>query len=105
DYNLWRKQTGQSVTPYSGADGNGDGLVNQADYDVWRSHFGQTLPGAGSGAMLATTSDATDPNASAGAALMADYLALMNRSSASSSSPSYNVLQAGATNGQSQSIV
>lgn len=50
DYNLWRKQTGQIVTPYDGSDGNGDGVVNQADYDVWRAHFGQTLPGAGAGA-------------------------------------------------------
>jgi subtilisin family serine protease len=99
DYNLWRKTSGASVTPYSGADGNGDGVVNQADYDVWRSHFGQTLPGAGSGAMVATASDATDPNASAGGALTADYLALMNRMSASSSSPSYNVLQGASTSG------
>ena len=32
------------LTPYSGADGDGNGVVNQFDFDVWRSHFGQTLP-------------------------------------------------------------
>ena len=27
----------------SGADGNGDGIVNQADYTLWRSHFGNPM--------------------------------------------------------------
>jgi hypothetical protein len=54
DYVIWRKQDGTSVPPASGADGNGDGMVNQADYTFWRSRFG--LPfGAGSGADLSTS--------------------------------------------------
>jgi hypothetical protein len=38
------------VTPSTGADGNGDGTVDQDDYVDWREHFGQTSapPGAGS---------------------------------------------------------
>jgi hypothetical protein len=40
DYTLWRDTLGQSVPNGTGADGNGDGVVNQADYDVWKAHFG-----------------------------------------------------------------
>jgi hypothetical protein len=41
---MWRETLGAQVTPFSGADGNGNGLVDEADYEVWRSQFGQTLP-------------------------------------------------------------
>jgi hypothetical protein len=54
DYIIWRKQDGTSVPPYTGADGTGDGMVNQADYTFWRSRFGMPF-GAGSGADLSTT--------------------------------------------------
>jgi hypothetical protein len=40
----------QTVTPFSGADGDGDGLIDQDDYTIWRSNFGRALPGAGGGA-------------------------------------------------------
>jgi hypothetical protein len=39
---------GQAVARYSGADGDGDGLVDNDDYAVWTAHFGQTA-GSGSG--------------------------------------------------------
>ncbi len=49
DFVLWRKTLGTTGVPaYSGADGDGDGMVDQDDYGVWRAHFGQTV-GAGSG--------------------------------------------------------
>jgi endonuclease I len=48
DYLVWRRSNGQPATPYSGADGDGNGTVNGADYDVWRLHFGQSYPGSGS---------------------------------------------------------
>jgi hypothetical protein len=49
DYVLWRKTAGVTgVTPYSGADGNGDTTIDEADYTVWQSHFGDTI-GVGSG--------------------------------------------------------
>jgi hypothetical protein len=51
DYVLWRSTLGTSVTSYSGADGNGDGTINQNDYGVWRAHFGQTA-GAGTAASV-----------------------------------------------------
>ena len=43
DYSLWRDHQGQSVAPYTSADHTGDGLVNSADYALWKSHYGQTL--------------------------------------------------------------
>jgi len=44
----WRKQFGHLVYPFSGADSNGNGVVEFPDYDVWRSNFGVGL-GSGSG--------------------------------------------------------
>jgi len=49
DYVLWRKTVGTSVASYTGADGSGNASVGQEDYGVWRSHFGQTLPAPGAG--------------------------------------------------------
>ncbi len=101
DFVVWQKSNGHSVTPYSGADGNGDGMVNQADFDIWKAHFGQMLPPPGAGSMVATASEVTDPNASGSAGTSTiDYSALLNRSSSSTSSPSYGVLQAGAATPQ-----
>lgn len=39
DYTVWRNNLGSSN---SIADGNGDGSVDHADYDVWRQNFGAT---------------------------------------------------------------
>ena len=42
DYVLWRKMQGQTgVTPFSGADGNGDQHITGADYAVWRAELRQ----------------------------------------------------------------
>ena len=41
-----------SVAAGSGADGNGNGIVDAADYTVWRDHLGQSA-GAGSFAAVA----------------------------------------------------
>jgi hypothetical protein len=48
DYIVWRKVLGQ--VGGSLADGNGDGRVDQADYLVWRSGFGRIAPAIGSAA-------------------------------------------------------
>ncbi len=45
DYVLWRKTVG---TANLAADGNGDGVVNGGDYDFWRQRFGNTSGGVGS---------------------------------------------------------
>ncbi|WP_145432964.1 dockerin type I domain-containing protein [Lacipirellula limnantheis] len=38
DFLAWQRQFGSAVIPLSGADANGDGLVNQADLVLWKSH-------------------------------------------------------------------
>ena len=42
DYVVWRNTNGQNVTPGTGADGNGDGAVNASDYTFFRARFGNT---------------------------------------------------------------
>ncbi len=43
DYTVWRDNLGNTVNPFEQGDGNGDGLVDQADHDIWKNHFGETL--------------------------------------------------------------
>jgi cyclophilin family peptidyl-prolyl cis-trans isomerase len=40
DYILWRDSRNTTVTPGSGADANGDGFVDDSDYAIWRANFG-----------------------------------------------------------------
>ena len=47
DYTLWRHTLGAIVSPGTGADGNGNGVIDSGDYDLWRSLFGSVV-GAGS---------------------------------------------------------
>jgi len=49
DYVLWRKMQGSSVANYASPDGSGNGNVGSEDYTVWRSHFGQASPVSGAG--------------------------------------------------------
>jgi hypothetical protein len=56
DYVLWRDALGSTINP--AADGNGNGVIDQADYDVWRSHFGQT---AGNGTGVSTPAAVPEP--------------------------------------------
>lgn len=44
DYVVWRKMLDTNVDPFTGADGDGDGVVGQGDYNVWRAHFGDSVP-------------------------------------------------------------
>jgi hypothetical protein len=50
DYTVWRDTFGQSVTAHSGADGDGSATIDDGDYQVWIDHFGEHSPGAGTGA-------------------------------------------------------
>ena len=43
DYDLWQAQFGSTVTPGHGADGNRDGKVDAADYVAWRVNEGLSL--------------------------------------------------------------
>ncbi|MCO6042424.1 Ig-like domain-containing protein [Aeoliella sp. ICT_H6.2] len=42
DYVVWRNTLGAAGEPFAGADGDGSGLVDAEDYVVWKNHFGQT---------------------------------------------------------------
>jgi hypothetical protein len=48
DYLVWRSRLGSTVTPYTSADGDGSGVVDAADFGVWTGHFGETT-GQGAG--------------------------------------------------------
>jgi len=49
DYVVWRDSLGASGAGLA-ADGNGDSMVTQLDYDIWKANFGTTAGGAGSSA-------------------------------------------------------
>ena len=51
DYVVWRRSFGQTG-PGMAADGDGDTQIDDDDYDVWRAHFGQIAPSAGSGTAI-----------------------------------------------------
>ncbi len=77
DYAMWRKTRGQTVTKYSGADGNGDGIVNDADYMVWRSNIGNTSGGTHGAGSLV---DFTVPEpSSCSLVLFAAFLTILSR--------------------------
>jgi hypothetical protein len=46
DYNVWKADFGS--TTKAEADGNGDGVVNAADYTIWRNSLGHSLGSGGS---------------------------------------------------------
>ena len=46
DYTVWRDSVGAGVAAFAGADGNGDGVVDDADHAVWAAHFGASLEAA-----------------------------------------------------------
>jgi hypothetical protein len=50
DYVVWRKTLGQNVPAGTGADGDGNGIIQQADLAVWRAEFGGPASGGGSSA-------------------------------------------------------
>ena len=59
DYTVWRDSLGQTGTGLA-ADGNGDNAITQADYNIWKSNFGQHAgSGAGANANAAVPEPAT----------------------------------------------
>ncbi|MEO7402529.1 MAG: dockerin type I domain-containing protein [Burkholderiales bacterium] len=61
DYSVWRNSQGQNVTLGAGADGNFDGQVTAADFDVWRSNFGKTLSSGSGTGSLFADSNVPEP--------------------------------------------
>ena len=70
DYVLWRNTMGQTVTAGSGADGSGNGTIGTEDYTYWRTRFGNVAPGAGGGASVDGFAAAV-PEPASGALLVA----------------------------------
>jgi Metallo-peptidase family M12B Reprolysin-like len=52
DYIVWRMTSGQSGSALA-ADGNNNGRIDIGDFTVWRDHFGATMP-TGSGSIAST---------------------------------------------------
>jgi hypothetical protein len=71
DYVVWRNSLGQSIAAGTGADGNGDGSITEADYDLWRSHFGQTASGSGSALGASAAASVPEPGTAALCLIMA----------------------------------
>ncbi|QDV77508.1 hypothetical protein [Botrimarina mediterranea] len=46
DYTVWRDAVGSNVAAYAGADGNGDGVVDDEDQAVWANHYGASIEAA-----------------------------------------------------------
>lgn len=44
DYVIWRNNLGASVTPGTGADGNLNGVIDESDYVIWKNNFGNMFP-------------------------------------------------------------
>jgi hypothetical protein len=61
DYVVWRKQVGQ--TDDLDADGNLDGVIDDVDYEIWRRHFGQVIDYGEGG--VSTGAAAPEPGAGA----------------------------------------
>ena len=40
DYTVWRNTLGAAVTSGTHADASGNGMVDAADYTIWKSNFG-----------------------------------------------------------------
>jgi hypothetical protein len=58
DYNLWSTSFGQSVGTNMGADGNGDAVIDAADFVLWRKLF-EASPGSGAAVEQSSNSQAT----------------------------------------------
>lgn len=49
DYAVWRNSWGETVALGTAADGDGNGIIGQGDYAVWKAHFGESVNLVGSG--------------------------------------------------------
>jgi thermolabile hemolysin len=73
DYTIWRDAFGETGLGLI-ADGDGNGKVDRADFNVWQSHFGQTA-GGGSG----TSANAIVPEPKSFVMLLVGMLAIFFR--------------------------
>jgi hypothetical protein len=74
DYTVWRDTLGQTGLGLA-ADGDGNSIVDQADYDVWKMQFGNTVGGSGA-SVAGRLSDGAVPEPSTCVLLVAAALVL-----------------------------
>jgi hypothetical protein len=75
DYIVWRKSLGQAG-PALAADGNGNQQIDTDDYNVWRAQFGQS---AGAGAVLGSSGEDIVPESATWGMLLSGMLMLISR--------------------------
>jgi hypothetical protein len=59
DYTIWRDTLNQAVARGTGADGDRDGFVTAADFAVWKINFGESLATNGGGASTTAVPEPT----------------------------------------------
>ena len=59
DYILWRHSYGHLVAPYTNGDGDGNGFVSPEDYQIWQANFGHSV-----GTGLGSSATVPEPAAS-----------------------------------------
>jgi hypothetical protein len=90
DLVVFNKTKGQTVTPFSGADFNGDGVITDADKAIINAHFGDMLPAPAAGAIMSVASDTSSNTSSASASsLESEYSALLDGSRGAASGQSF----------------
>lgn len=59
DYTIWRDTNGSTVEAGTGADGDGSGMIDEDDYQYWVDRFGN---GGGSGTTLGQNANVPEPS-------------------------------------------
>lgn len=62
DYAVWRNSVGMSVPSGTGADGSGNGSVGSEDYTFWRTRFGNALGSASGGSFDGVGASVPEPS-------------------------------------------
>ena len=94
DYDFWVSSFGQTVSPGLGADGNNNGVIDAADYTVWRDNY---FPGSAVSQSTATAETST-PESTTSTAVKSEDLSDRDNGFALLSAPSPAAVQPGATN-------
>jgi hypothetical protein len=73
DYDIWKNNFGTTTDTSPLVYGDGDGAVTAADYAIWRDHFGQTWSGLGDGSGSGVT--VPEPSSSVAAFILLVFMA------------------------------
>jgi hypothetical protein len=59
DYTVWRNTLGDTVPNGTGADGDQSGEIDAGDYTFWKTKYGDVVPGTGSGSLSTAVPEPT----------------------------------------------